>query len=253
MPARPARSTPRPRPLAALLAALVVAAALPAAAAEDEAPPPSISVTGNGQVRRQPDEASVHLGVTFQAEQAGAAQQQVNRVAGAIVDAVTALGVPRDALQTSRLVLEPVYSNPTPDARGIRRPEVVGYRASNVVSVRLDDLARVGPVIDAALGAGANEVQGVDFRLRDDRPARQEALREAVLEARAKAEAIAGALGVTLGPVLHADEGNVQIAYPRFAPTLQMARAEASAPTPVEAGEITVDATVGVTFRITPR
>lgn len=245
------------------VAALAAAAAGAAAAQEgrtivERTLTPVISVSGTGEVRQAPDEATVRLGVVAEADTAQEAQSEANRTAHRILEAVTALGVEREAIQTSRLVLDPVYSQPGPDERLGNRPyepRIVGYRASNVVSVRLDDLARVGPVIDAAVGAGANEVQGVDFRLRDDAAARQRAVAEAVADARGTAQAMARALDVTLGPVLEAREGGAQVLYPQMDVRAfrQEAMAMAPAPTPVAPGEVEVTARVEVTYRIADR
>jgi len=246
-----ARST-RPSALAALLTAAALAPALPAAA-HDVVPVDAITVQGDAEVRRVPDEASVRLGVVAQEPTAQAAQAGANRTAQAILAAVRELGVPDQAIQTSRLVLYPVYSQPPRTMRPDQEdfvPEIVAYTASNTVSVRLSDLAKVGPVIDAGIGAGANQVEGVDFRLRDDTAARAEALAAAVAEARGEAEAIARALGVTLGSVLSADEGRVQIAYPQME-RAAFAMDAAAASTPVSPGDITVNATVTVRYRIT--
>ncbi|HUO87396.1 MAG TPA: SIMPL domain-containing protein, partial [Thermoanaerobaculia bacterium] len=206
------------------------------------------------EVRRAPDEAAVRLGVTAQAENAGDAQRQANTVANRILEAVTALGVERSAVQTSRLMLDPVHSQPGPEERRGERPyepRIVAYRASNVVTVTLDDLTRVGPVIDAAVGAGANAVQGVDFRLRDDRPARQQAVRQAIEDARGTATAMAEALGVGLGAVLEAREGGAQVALPQMdVRAYRMEAAVADSSTPVSPGEVEVTARVEVSYRI---
>src|SRR5207253_878860 len=83
------------------------------------------------------------------------------------------LGVPAAQVQTAELNLSPVYAQGRPG--GESEPRITGYQASNVVTVRLDKLDRVGPVIDAGLAAGANRLEGVGFGLRDDRQARAEA------------------------------------------------------------------------------
>ncbi|HEX2251788.1 MAG TPA: SIMPL domain-containing protein [Thermoanaerobaculia bacterium] len=245
----------------ALLLAALLLPVLPAAAqAHPPAPPPgmelrpSITVSGSGEVKVEPDQAVVRLGVVAQAETARAAQDQVNRAANQILAAIARLGIPEAAIQTERLMLHPVYAerNPRTLPQGeYREPEIVAYRASNVVSVRVDDLSRVGPVIDAGIGAGANQVEGVDFRLRDDTGARRQALTRAVADGRQKAEAIAGALGVALGGVVQADESGVNTQYPVFDQAMY-ARAEmaASAPTPVAPGEITVHANVTLRYLI---
>ncbi len=238
--------------LAAVLAALAVASPAGAQMTDtDQTQVPAITVTGSGEIRVPPDEAVVRLGVLSQREEASQAQDEANRIAAGILDGVTALGVPEEAVQTSRLVLSPVYDQPQPQAR-TREPRIVAYRATNVVSVRLEDLAKIGPAIDAAIEAGANQVEGVDFRLRDDLEARQKALSKAVRQAEGKARAIAGALGVGLGPVLEAREGGISIEVPRFGggPQVMMMEARAAQPTPVAAGDITVSATVTLRYRI---
>jgi hypothetical protein len=215
-------------------------------------PTPAITVTGSGQVRIAPDEAVVRLGVVAQKETAQAAQQEASRVARGILEAVAAQGVPEAAVQTSQLVLTPVYQHPNPRQMEVpTEPRIIGYRASNVVSVRLEDLTKIGPVIDAGIGAGANQVEGVHFQLQDDRAAREEALRKAVAEARSKAAAMAEALGVTLGPLLEAHEAGVSIERPEFAQMRMMAMdASVGGDTPVAAGELTVTGNVTLRYRI---
>lgn len=215
-------------------------------------PTPAITVTGSGQVRTAPDEAVVSLGVVAQMENAQAAQGEASRVARGILEAVAAQGVPEAAVQTSQLVLTPVYEHPSPRQQQVpTEPRIIGYRASNVVSVRLEDLTKIGPVIDAGIGAGANRVEGVRFQLQDDRAAREEALRKAVAEARSKAAAMAEALGVALGPLLAAHEGGVSIDRPEF-PQMRVMAMEASVggDTPVAAGEVTVTGNVTLRYRI---
>ncbi len=236
-----------------VLGALAATTTFPAGAQmndSDEQPIPSITVNGSGEVRAAPDLAIVQLGVVAQADTARQAQEGANRIARAILQKVSALGVETKAIQTAQLVLTPVYDQPNPQRQAPEAPHLVGYRASNVVSVRLADLAKVGPVIDAAVDAGANRVEGVDFQLEDDREARRKALEQAVDEARGKAKAIASALGIELGPVQDVQEGGISIQTPKFGGTRMLAM-EARAPeTPVSAGEVTVSANVTLRYRI---
>ncbi|HMB51992.1 MAG TPA: SIMPL domain-containing protein [Thermoanaerobaculia bacterium] len=240
--------------------ALSLLALLPAAAAvaehhgDDADEPPRLAVQGEGQVRAEPDQAVVRLGVTAQAETAGAAQQQVNRVADGILSAVRALGVEERAVQTSQLSLYPVYSERQRrlPQQEVGDPEIVGYRASNVVSVRLEDLAKIGPTIDGAVKAGANEVQGVDFSLQDDLEARKQALAHAVTEARAKAEAMAAALGLRLGPVIEVTEGGASV-QPRRLEMASLSMRSGDAGAPVSPGDVAVRASVSVVFALEGR
>lgn len=229
-------------PIVALLASTVPAQ-------EAASGPPSLTVEGSAELEAEPDEAVVELGVQAETPTADAAQAEASRIAAAILSGLRALAIDQTAIQTSQLMLTPVYDyQRRPDDGG---PRVIAYRASNVVSVRLGDLAKVGPAIDAATRAGANQVQGVQFRLRDDLEIRKKALRQAAAEARAKAEAIAGALGVELGPVLGVEEGGVSSRPVQFG-QVQMMRSEAKAAfdAPVSPGQITVSASVRVRYRL---
>lgn len=236
-----------------LSALLVLSASLPAYAQAPPPPPPSLAVEGSGEVRVAPDEATVRFGVVAQDASARAAQEKVNRIANAILAAVEGLGVDRKDIQTSQLSLNPLYAQARPDAGGAEsEPRISGYQASSSVMIRLDRLDRIGPVVDAGLAAGANQIEGVTFGLRDDRPARQRALEAAVQQARAKAETLAAALGVKLGEVLEAREGSVEAGPPVFEKRLAFQAMDASASTPVVPGEIAVDARVVVRYRIAP-
>ena len=217
--------------------------------------PPSIIATGRGESRATPDRAVVRLGAVAQAEQAQTAPDQVNAIVGRAIDALTKAGVAERDIQTADVSLHPVYSDggPIPLAqpgRGPREPRITGYRASNTVEVRVDDVGKVGAVIDAGVSAGANQLQGVTFELKDDAKARAEALARAVEKARADAQTMAAALGVTLGPVEEAMAGERDQIYPqpRFARMAMEAMAAGGAP--VQPGEVDVVATVTLRYRI---
>ena len=201
-------------------------------------------MTGTSEVLAVPDEAIVRLSIVRQASDAQTAQNQANAVAQEILSAIGKAGVPSKDIQTSRLVLSPVYS------RGADQ-HIVSYNATNTVSVRLDNLAIVGNVIDAGLKAGANQLEGVQFRLRNELPSREQALKEAVQEARGKAQAMAEALRVNLGEVLEASEGGVSV-VPRVQAFARTAEPAAQTSTPVSPGEIEIRANVTIRYRITP-
>jgi uncharacterized protein YggE len=149
------------------------------------------------------------------------------------------LGIPPNQLQTSAINLTPIYA----DAQPPNPPRRIGFRASNVLAAELTDLTKVGAVIDAGIGAGANEVQGVSFRLSDDLPFRLEALRAAGARAKMKAEALAAGLGLTLGPVDAATEVGFQV-------TPIDGRGAADVSTPVLPGELVVHVDIQVRYRI---
>jgi hypothetical protein len=232
----------------ACLIPLLLTAPLLAHDAPAGAPLPHLVVSGHGEVRAAPDEAAVRLGIEVQDASARAAQERASAVARGLLSAVGAAGVPAEDVQTAELMLYPIHAPERPEAES-RQPRIVGYRAANVVTVRVRDLARLGPVLDAGIGAGANRVEGVDFRLADDLEARQRALTLAVAEARSKARALAAAAGVELGEIVALSEAGGAV-QPVFAQSRMLAMESLAVETPVAPGEIVVRADVELRYRI---
>jgi hypothetical protein len=229
---------------------LVAAIALLAPALAQPAPrggPPSVRATGEGTVTVKPDQAIVSIGVVTQAATADAAASQNATQLNALLDRLRKELGSNGELQTSGYSLTPNYRYPTPPATG--SPTISGYTASNTVQATTRDLPSVGRLIDAATRAGANHVEGIHFMLRDEQPARAQALKQAAQAARANAEAIAAALGVRVVGLRSAETALVEPIRPRMA----MAEAAAMrAPTPVEPGTIDIRATVTVTLDVAP-
>ena len=173
-----------------------------------------------------------------------------NRTGLAILKGINALGVTSQQIQTSRLTIMPVYSQ-RPNSN--EAPKIVGYSASNMISITLENLSQIGPVVDAGLDNGANQLEGVGFGLKNDGPAREKALRQAVAEAQSKAAAMASALSVKLGTPLEVNESGVSI-VPYEQEGLSSARAlltaQATSPTPVSTGQLTIRASVTIRYRI---
>lgn len=210
--------------------------------------PRTIRVVGTGEAQAAPDEAYLDFGVETTAPTAQAAAEQNARAMEQVIRALTSAGVPRREIQTHNYSVFPDYGPPRP---GTEEPTLRGYRVTNLVTARTEQIARVGSLVDAALQAGANRVQGVRFGLKNAETVRAEAIRGAVAKARADAAAIAAALGVRLGAVLDASTAGGQ--PPAFA-KMEVAQmrdfAGAAASTPVEAGEQTVTATVTLIYAI---
>jgi uncharacterized protein YggE len=211
---------------------------------------PTVTVTGNGEASAAPDQAVVRLGTTVQTSQADAAQATVNGTMQKALDAIVKLGIPRGAVRTATLTLASVYSSSERPVNNPEPPHVVGFRASNTIEVTLDDTKLVGKVIDAGIAAGANELQGVSFALQNDIEQRRTALVNAASEAKTKAQTIAGALDVPLGPVLEVIEGGAHVIplNEGFGGARMMAAVAVN--TPVEPGEVRVQANVTVRYRI---
>ena len=199
-----------------------------------------IMVGGDSIVQAQPDTAIVTIAVVTQARQAMDAQQQNATRTDAVIRALKAVAGAGAEIKTSGYSLQPqrVYKEGQP-------PTISGYEARNSVTVTTSELNKLGNVIDAAAQAGSNEVSGVAFTLRQDRPARDRALSEATREAMSKAQVIAQALGGRVVRVVEVQEEGFQQRPPQ--PILQseafMMKRDAAA-TPVEVGSLDITSRV---------
>ena len=122
-------------------------------------PPPTISVTGEATVSVAPDLAQIDGGVTSEAKTAREASDANNAAMGKVLLALKGAGIEEKDFQTSRLSLQP-QSAPN---RCRPAAAIVGYRASNRVTIRLRDVSKVASVIDTLVGAGANDIGGINF------------------------------------------------------------------------------------------
>jgi hypothetical protein len=204
--------------------------------------PPAISVTGEATISVPPDLAEVEAGVTSDAKTARAASEANNTTMGQLLLALKAAGIDANDIQTSRLSLQPQNAPNRTDPAA-----VVGYRASNRVTVRLRDVTKVATTIDMLVAAGATDIGGINFMVSQASKLLDDARTQAVADARRKAEIYAKAAGVTLGAPLNiSEEGS-----PGPMPFRKMVAAPMAA-TPVAQGEETLSATVNVTWAIKP-
>lgn len=232
--------------VSAVLAALL--AGPMEADAQDIRQPGTIRVSATGEARTPPDRAWADFGVETEAATAGQAAEQNARKMEAVIAALVRAGVPRENVRTSDFNVFPVHENLRDGSTG--EPRIRGYRAANLVTAQTDDVRRVGPLVDAALAAGANRIQGVRFGMRDPDRARDAALRDALRRARAEAAVLAEGMGVQLGRVLDVSTAATPpMPYP-VAYRMAAQMADAGAATPIEPGQQTVNATVTVVFEI---
>jgi hypothetical protein len=230
--------------LRALCFAALAALAAAAPALANESAQPSITVTGAGQVSAAPDMAQVSAGVVTESARAADAVKATSAAMQKVLAALDAAGIEKKYVQTHRFDVSPVYADGS--SRG-GRPSIVGYRATNQVQVEVHGVDKVGAVLDALVGAGANELGGISFGIAEPAPLLDDARRKAIADARRKAELFAREAGVALGRVLEIDEsggGPVPVAYGRM-----MAEAVAA---PVAPGQLDLSASVTVTFAIAP-
>jgi uncharacterized protein len=198
-------------------------------------PAKTVTVSGAGSVTTVPDRASFDFTVDTQAATARSALAQNAAAAAAMIAAIKNAGVADADLQTGQVSLSPRLND--------AGTEVLGYTASNTVSATIA-IAKAGALVDAAVGAGATGVSGPTLTRSDSDALYDKALQSAVANAAEKAKALAAAAGLTLGGVQTMVEGSQQ-------PIVFAAgKMDANAPTPIEAGTQTIDATVTVTYAL---
>jgi uncharacterized protein len=210
------------------------------------AQPPRITTSGEAQVRVTPDRATVLIGVQTRGTTAATAGASNARVQKAILDTLKAMGLGADQLATQNFSVNPEMQYPPAGGPG----KVVGYTVSNVVRVELHRVEQVGPVTDASLTKGANQINSVQFTSSTASDARRTAMADAVRDARADAEALARAAGGTLGPVIEITSSAPPI-RPMFG-EIAMRTASKAIDTPIEPGEQVISATVSVIWQFIP-
>jgi uncharacterized protein YggE len=236
------------RCLVAVMVACAVAFSPARAQPAPASPVSSVRVSGDAKVTVRPDRVQIDIGVSTRAAQSQEAAAQNARQVDAVLAAVRKATGPAAVLKTISYTLNPTYQyHPNGE-----EPTITGYSALNVVQVTLDDLAKIGTVIDSATQAGANHVQGIQFTLRDQDAVRAEALRQAATRARAEADVLAAALGLKVVRVLSVEENSPRVVPVRAYMGAPRAMATAAAPTPVEAGTLDVTADVMLTVEVSP-
>lgn len=229
-----------------LIAALLILAHGLSLAQEpsEKSPRSSIRTTGEATVIVKPDQAQVDIGVITQSPAAQAAVTQNAEKLDGVLAALRKVVGPDAEIKTIGYSVAPIRVYPKEGGE----PKITGYMATNRIRVKTNDLAQVGKVIDTATQSGANNVDDLQFTLKDDQAARAEALQKAATRAKAKAEAIGSALGVKIVRVISAEEGGSAV-QPVFLERMQ-ASPLGRAATPVEPGTIEVRATVTVTVEV---
>jgi uncharacterized protein len=205
---------------------------------------PSIVTRGHAIVTARPDRAFVTIAAESRSRNSADAQRQNAAAMTAVLQKIEQAGVPKDAIRTIGYELQPEFDY----ANG--RQTLRNYVARNTVEVRLDDIDRVGIVIDAAAAGGATTITGIRFDVRNRATLERDALRQAVADARARADAAAAGAGANVDRVVRVEEdGNVESPRPMMRMAAQAAGV-AGAVTPVEPATIEIEARVTMTVSI---
>ncbi|MFA4849792.1 MAG: SIMPL domain-containing protein [Methanoregula sp.] len=210
-----------------------------------------IQASGTGNVIGTPDRAQVTFSVQTENADVKIAQQENAVQMAKVIDALVAIGIPRDALKTTGYNIYPVYEDTT---KSILDQKVRTYRVTNTLTVTLHDVSKTGDVIDVAVANGINQASSIQFLLSDEQSQvlRTEALKKAVARARADADTVAGAMGTAIIGVQSADisGGYSPVLFDNYQYQAGNAMMKSVAPTPIQPGDITVSATVSITYLI---
>ena len=228
--------------------ALALTVVRPSGAAAQSSPPAgssgTVTVTGQSTLSVPPTEAQITVGVQLNAATASGAMADDAQAVGAIVKALEGAGVPRADLQTENYNLNPNESNPT----GNEAPRIVDYTISDQIQVTATDLNDVGRLIDIAVKAGANTVNGVNFTVKNPNALLEQANDSALAQAHAQALSLARAAGEHLGALVSLNVS--QNSGPL--PGVFAAAAAVSSTTIVAPQSLTVSAYVTAVYRLSP-
>jgi uncharacterized protein YggE len=235
----PARIVP---PLLALAGAALAGPVL-----AQPATPTTLALSAIGEVRATPDAAQLTLGVTTDAPTAAEAVRQTSERMTAVIAALKRQGAPDRDIRTQGLSVQPRYQYAPNEP-----PRLTGYEAANTVVITVEDVGKVGALLDAAVAAGANQANGLSFSLKDRGAAEDRARQEAVRMLKARAELYAQAEGLMVGRLMRLSEG-VQTEGPQplpLPPVTAMAARQGALP-PVSAGEVDVRVQVNAVYELT--
>ena len=222
----------------AALAALWVGAAFGM-----EAESGKLTVTGQGRIDSPPDMATITLGVSFDAQTAGAALEASSTATARVLAALQSLDIEARDMQTRDLALQVLWDNRSSSLK--QQPKIIGYRSSNTVMIRVRDLPKLGMILDEVVETGANNFHGLSFGLQTPGPLQDQAREAAVQDAMRKAALFAKAAGVTLGPLLSLSESG---SAPQ--PMMMERMAAMSDAVPIAEGEVSVTASVTMVFAL---
>jgi uncharacterized protein YggE len=223
-----------------ILAAIFLA---PARADEKQVLVPSITVVGSDKVSARPDMAQIQVGVVTEASSAASALKENNDGMAKLFSSLEERGVARKDVQTSNFGIMPQYKR---GPHGEQLSEIVGYRVSNSVGIKVRKLDTLGQVLDEVVQKGANQIHGVSFSVAEQTPLLDEARRKAVADARRKADLYAKEAGVEVGQVLLIQEQTPHSPGPMV---VGLARSQAAG-VPIAEGELDFGATITVTYAI---
>lgn len=232
--------------LLVLLLCFTVLSIMTTTAFAAETKSPTLSVNGEGIVEAAPDRAAISIGVVTQDKDAARAQSANAKAAQDVINSIVALGVERKNINTSDYSFRPTYRQ-----EANRQSILSGYEVRNTVHVMLDDLELVGKVIDTALNHGANNIDSLDFGIKNRKKLQDEALVLAIRDARQRADLVARELGKTITGVQDISINLGGVGAMRMNKMYAMAAmADMESSTPIEAGTLSCSASVHIIYTL---
>lgn len=228
--------------VALILACILTCMVMTTGSANDDRS--TVTVTGEASLKVKNDEAVLRLGVVTQAQSAKEAAAANAKIMTDVKKAIIHMGVPADKIETQRYDLSDAVEYKKDDT------PVRTYEAENAFRVKVQDMEKAGQIIDAAVSAGANRIDSIEFIAKNVNAAKEEALKKAIENAKEKAKIMAESLGKRIVNVVSIEENSVNYAPRYTSRSNSMLLAAKEAATPLEGGESTVQATVTIVFEI---
>ena len=205
-----------------------------------------VKVDGEGKVTAEPDTAHFSVGVTTLGATPAEALHANTAATEQTLATLKKLGIQKEDLQTNYLSLSPVYSTERAERR-----RITSYQAHNLIDVKLKNVSEAGAIFDKVVTAGANDVGGISFSVREATALYDEARRRALADARRKAEIYASAAGAKLGRLLRIDDTEPQSRYgDQVGGEEEIVVPGGGRPVPIEPGKLTYSETLRATWAL---
>lgn len=216
-------------------------------------PETTLSISAQSTVKREPDIAFINAGVQAEGETATAAMESQAKSMTGVFDALEKAGIAKKDMQTSNFSLWPRYNyieTKLKDGSSRGEQKLIGYTASNQLTIKVRDLDNLGSTLDSLVKAGGNTFNGLNFALDDDAEVRDEARRKAMADARARADLYAEAAGLRVMRIVTISESGNYSPSPMPMARMQEAKMADAVSTPMAGGEVGYSTTVNVVFEL---
>jgi uncharacterized protein len=204
-----------------------------------------ISVSGTGVVQVKPNVAQIQLGVETTDLDVTKAQQDNSTAMNSVIDKLKSMGIKEEDIQTTTYDVSPIINY---DANGNGIPS--GFHVTNIVVVKVRSIDQTGPVIDAAITAGANRTYGITFTVDDTAALEAQARDKAMQNAKDKAQQLAKAAGVTLGQASYISDGGVIAPVPVYDSAPKAVSQAGGGGAPVQSGQLEVRVDLQVIYSV---